>query len=218
MTKDAKIEGYYGGRGQGKSTGVKQRIAKEPRVIVYDPMREYHREKGFKVARSLNDVRKLMIAGQGMKYKIAFQPSTDNHAQAVHELCKFLFFAQQPYQQNKSKRQMVLVVEEMNLCAPSHNLPMNQRGFSKAVLQGRHYGINIIGVTQRPKTIAPIFRDNADVENVYKLSCADSVSYIEKKITDPKYQGAIFKLKPHEFLKIEAFSIKKCKNNLRRSL
>ncbi|MDG1286383.1 MAG: hypothetical protein P8P30_02335 [Rickettsiales bacterium] len=216
MSKDAKIEGYYGGRGQGKSTGVKARIAKESRVIVYDPMKEYHRERGFKAARSLNDVRKLMIAGRGMTYKIAYQPASQNHYQALHELCQYLFFAQQPYHQNKSKRQMVLVVEEMNLSAPSHNLPVNQRGFSQAVLQGRHYGINIIGVTQRPKTIAPIFRDNADVENVYKLSCPDSVAYIEKKIRDPKYKDAIFALKPHEYLIIESFAVKRGKNKLSR--
>lgn len=217
MSKNAKIEGYYGGRGQGKSTGVKERIKREQRVIVFDPMCEYHRE-GMKVARSLRQVHQLMVAGKGRQYRIAYQPASQNYTQAMHELCVFLFKAQKPYFDNKSKRQLVLVAEELNLSAPSHNLPANQRGFSQAVLQGRHYGINIIGVTQRPKTIAPIFRDNADIENVYKLACTDSIKYIESKITDPAYKNKIFALKPHEYLKIEGFSVKKDKNRLSKSL
>lgn len=215
MTKDAFLEGYYGGRGQGKSTGAKNRIRSEKRVIAFDPVKEYHEERGFKIARSLNDVKRLMIEGKGKAYKIAYQYTSSDHEQSLHELCRFLFAAQKPYKDGLSKNKIMLVVDEMNLSAPSHNLPVNQRGFAEAVLQGRHYGISIIGITQRPKTIAPIFRDNTQREIVYRLSCADSIAYIQKKIPNKADKDLILGLKPHEFVEIDGFSIKKGKNRLR---
>jgi len=214
MDKSASLTGVYGGRGQGKSTHVKALIRNEKRVVVFDPMREYGSLPGFTAAASLHQIRDRMIAGKGQAYKIAYQPLTEDFPLALHQLCRFLFQAQKPYFENRSRADIALVVEELNMTAPSHNLPKGQEGFKAAVLQGRHYGLNIIGVTQRPKLVAPYFRDNCEDEVVFKLACPDSIAYVEKKIGNASDRGQIFALKPHEYLHIQGFNVTKGKNQL----
>lgn len=213
MIKDAEIEAFYGMRRHGKSTGAKAIIMKLPRVVVFDVVNEYHRLRGFRKANSLNQVKELMIEGGGDKYKIAYQPTIDDTPLALHQLCSLLFITQMPYFEERSNKEITLVVEELYEGAPSSALPNNQLGFKRAVLKGGHYGINIIGITQRPKTVAPYFRDNASINNIYRLGCPTSINFLESKIAKES-RGIIANLKKHEFLRIDDLGVKKLKNKL----
>jgi DNA helicase HerA-like ATPase len=216
MNKDAEIIGIYGGRGQGKSTYTKALLKKYQRVVVFDPMREYAAISGFNKASNLHEVLTMVKRGKRVRYRIAYTPETTDLPLALHELCKLLFAIQRPYFDGKSKLDCLLVVEELNMTAPSHNLPKGREGFKASVLQGRHYGIEIIGITQRPKLVAPYFRDNAGKEIIFKLACPDSISYVEKKMIDKKYHGKIYSLQPHHYIKIDGFDLSTGKNILKK--
>lgn len=216
MNKNAGIIGIYGGRGQGKSTYTKALLRHYVRVIVFDPMREYAALSGFSQASNLSEVLAMVKKGKRVKYSIAYTPEITDLPLALHELCKLLFAIQRPYFDGKSNLDCAMVVEELNMTAPSHNLPKGQEGFKAAVLQGRHYGIEIIGITQRPKLVAPYFRDNASKEIIFKLACPDSITYVEKKMPDKKWHGQIYTLRPHHYIKIDGFDVSTGKNSLKK--
>lgn len=217
MSKDAKIIGVYGGRGQGKSTYVKAMIGIYPRIIVFDPMAEYVNESGFKPAYHLTDIQHAMIEGQGKQYRIAYVPPQGiDYPRALHELCVFLEMAQQPYANNASTQKICVVVEELNLSAPSSPLPSDCQQFVRMCAQGRHFGVEIIGVTQRPKMVMPNFRSLAAEEVIFKISDYDDISAIDRKLA-PEWKGQIFNLQVHEFLKVQGSTVTKGKNTLSRA-
>lgn len=215
MSKNAKLIGIYGGRGQGKSTWVKDRLKKYPRVIVFDPMDEYGNIQNYKRATSIAEVLKLMIKGKALKYNIAYVPRRGvTYPESLYELISQLFRFQQPYKEGRSSRQLCLVIEEMNLSVPSRQLPASiQDDITSAFAQGRHWGLEIIGVTQRPKMVMPNFRSLAEIEVIFKLTDYDDIATLDRKMP-PAWRGKIYALEKHQFLQLEGSEISMGRNKI----
>lgn len=206
-----------GGRNQGKSTKVKALIAKLPRVIVLDVMREYHKEPGFKIAKTMPELQKLQRSG---KYKIAFQPSLDKVGWPVwnHRLCKYLINFQDRYKvAGKVPPPICLVVEEMSRSAPNEKQTLDNRGFDEMIDQGRHAEISVIGVTQRVAKAKKDFVEQAEECFILRIGARDA-ALMESLHLPPEMKGAIGKLSQHEFIHVAGLDIKTGKNQLKKPL
>ncbi len=198
--KDARCIAIYGRRGSGKSTRTKALIAKAPRVVVFDPMGEYAGERGFVRAGSLAAVRDRMRSGWGRGFKIAYVPTGDFQRMG-HGLARLVWQAQEPYFQGRDARQILMVYEEMNITYPAHKLPSQYYGIGQATLQGRHRGIGVIGVTQRPALISMDFRGNVSETYVFTLGTRDDLRAVAEVYSDASITG-LKALRPHEFIRL----------------
>lgn len=161
-SSDAGRIGVWGRSGSGKSSYAKARMKSARRVVVFDPMGEYGAE-GFRVVdhrrHGLDTVRiKIMEDWRG--FRIAYRPPGGREVEALSALSRLLMATQAPYQSTGRGDRLTLVVEEMNLSFPVSGVPKKWAGFAEICSRGRHYGIEVIGISQRIAEVATRFRGN----------------------------------------------------------
>ncbi|MGD1880016.1 MAG: helicase HerA domain-containing protein [Kiloniellaceae bacterium] len=206
--------GVWGRSGSGKSTYVKGLIAARSRVVVFDPLDEYGKLRGFVTLRSVEALRIEMAKRWRGGFKLAYVPPSMQEAAALDRLSLLCLRAQVPFRDGKDRRQLTLVVEEMNLCFPVNGLPGELRGFGEICSRGRHYGIEVVGVSQRIAEVATRFRGNCTATVVFAQqgprdlrAAADALGF-----ADPvEVRG----LGDHEYLRAENGTIERGKNRLR---
>ncbi len=165
-TSNAGRMGVWGASGSGKSSYVKRHIKARKRLVIFDPLEEYGPELRIRSVThsardSLDQVRQAMIDDwQG--FRVAYVPPSGKEPAALSALCKLLMAAQQPFKDGKSKAGITLVVEEMNMSFPVSGGAQKCPGFADVCSRGRHYGIEVIGVSQRIAEVATRFRSNND--------------------------------------------------------
>lgn len=205
-----------GAKRSGKSTSVKGDDLKgKNRVIVFDTLGEYHDLKGFKQARKLADILKIIKAGWKKGFKIAYFPVAGDRIKQLDDLCKMILQVQMPYFESKDTRQVWLVVEELNESFPNTggNAPRGAQYFPELCSRGGHYGVNIIGISQRPAEVHARFRGNVDVVRSYRLAFAEDIKTVGNML--PKGETPdFFNMETHEFIQIEGKNIKRGKNKL----
>jgi hypothetical protein len=212
MKKDAKNEGYWGGRGAGKSTGVKERVEKEPRLIVFDPIGDYAQERGYNSVKTLKGLYAGIKRNWGKGFRYALTVPRGNDAAAMlNELSEALFIIQKPYYEGKDKRKIVLVVEEMAVSYPEKTLGKNERGFMDLINLGRHYGVSIIGVSQRVAEVKKNFVGNCAEHYFYRMGAAVDYSTV-MQLVGREHQQTLKGLQTHEYLHFEQGKVFKGKN------
>jgi hypothetical protein len=188
----------WGRRGSGKTTLTKKLLGGHRRVIVFDPMAEYA-GAGFRRCDSLEAVLRALKAGWGRGFRIAYVPSGD-FPRMLHGLATLIWHAQSPYQTGADRRELLFVVEEMNLGYPATKLRADYSGMTKITLQGRHRGISIIGISQRPAGVSADFRGMVAETYVLPLSTALDL----RAVTDVygrEHDRALRALRPHAWLR-----------------
>ena len=206
-----------GSSGFGKSTFAKALLKRKKRVIVFDPMDEYHKE-GLKRVTTLKGLRDAVVRSGGKAFKIAYHPSGVGDAglpSALNSLCSVIMQAQSPYKDGASKEIISLFIEEASLAAPNHMQKQGEEAFSYCARMGRHYGIEIIAVTQRFKEVLKSFRGNCHTKVYFRMTEHDDVAEVEKTLPDAKFKGKIGTLPVHECVIIEGLTAKKAKNTLK---
>lgn len=200
MKKDAKKIGVWGGTGSGKSTRVKEIIKGNNRVIVIDPIGDYVHEKGFKCYKTLKGLYQAIKSGwnTGFKAVLVVQRGQDPFAM-LEQLSEGLFKIQQPYFNNQDSKPITLVVEEMSLCYPERTLRANERSFLELVNLGRHYGIEIIGVSQRIAEVKKNFVGNCTEHFFFRLGSAADRNAVTG-IIGTEHKQAITALQTHQYL------------------
>lgn len=181
MKKDARCIAVYGRRGSGKTTLVKGLVKSSNRLVVFDPMGEYARLSAFCRAVSVGGVLAYLKNGWRGGFRIAYDVPGQYLAR-LHALSELLWQAQAPYDAGVDARKLTLVVEEMNLAYPASGLARDQDAFTRLVLQGRHRGIEVVGVTQRPALVSPNFRGNVAETYVFPLEDEIDVAVMLRKI------------------------------------
>ena len=154
--------GVFGRSGSGKSTYTKRLIKARKRVVIFDPLEEYDAKVRVRHVRrdSINDVIRA-IAADYQGFRVSYVPPAGDEAEALSKLCWALLEAQEPFRAgDKRTPGLTLVVEEMNNSFPVHGGAENCRGFAEICSRGRHYGIEVIGVSQRIAEVATRFRNN----------------------------------------------------------
>lgn len=215
MIKDARCLTLYGCRGSGKSTRAKQLISEHARIVAFDPMAEYAEERGFIKCSSLIEVRDALRKNWNKNFKIAYVPNSDMMSR-LHHLSELIWHVQAPYGAGKDSRKILLIVEEANMGYPNQKMPPQFFGIQRLVLQGRHRGVGIMAITQRPALVSADLRGNVDEVYVFQQSQQLDINAI-MGVIGREQESAIRALKPHEYLHWNRGQIVKGKNKLRKA-
>jgi hypothetical protein len=211
--KDAKCTAVYGRRGSGKSTLVKGLIRHCRRLVVFDPMGEYARLPGFRGAATVREIQAGLARAWDRGFRLALVPER-NHEMALHALSDLLWKVQVQYDAGRDDRKITLVVEEMNLGFPNRPTRPGRDAFQRLILQGRHRGIEIIGVTQRPALVSPNFRSNTAESYFFALEDEADINIVMRKIG--RARAAEYRALPnHTYLHVAGGQVIKGRNRLR---
>ena len=199
--------GVFGRSGSGKSTYVKNLIRDERRLVVFDPCDEYRTLKKTTPAgvlgaakRSYRDFRLRVVPTGG-----------GGEAAALSRLCDVLKLIQEPYKQNMAGApELVLVVEEMNLSFPVHGGAEKAPAFAELCSRGRHWGIEIVGVSQRIAEVSTRFRGNLTEAVIFEQREPRDIKAAADALGAPRWR--VEELLPFEYLTEEGREIKKKKN------
>jgi len=164
--------GVWGASGSGKSSYVKKAIKGRKRMVVFDPLGEYSALCNV-TCQTVEQVR-LAMRKNWAGFSIAFLPRSGGEIRDLSRLCKFMMVAQMPYKESGRGQGMTLVVEEMNLSFPVAGVPSRDMGFAEICSRGRHYGIEVYGLSQRIAEVGTRFRGN----------CTESVVLRQKEPRD----------------------------------
>lgn len=155
--------GVWGRSGSGKSAYVKHRIRGRRRVVVFDPLDEYDDIMAVRVHHKKRDdldrVRQAMAA-DWRGFRIAYVPPSGRESAALSALSRLLMRAQAGLKASKGGAPLTLVVEEMNMSFPVAGGAEKSPGFAEICSRGRHYGIEVIGLSQRIAEVSTRFRGN----------------------------------------------------------
>lgn len=212
MIKDARRIGVYGRSGSGKSTRVKAMVRRVPRVVTFDPLDEY-RELGFKRALTERELIGHIKRNWRGRFRVAYVPPSNKEAFALHRVSLILKQIQMPYYRGVSIPKLTLVVEEMNLSFPVTGLPQHLDGFPFLCSRGRHWGIEIIGVSQRVAEVNTRFRGNTDVSYFFAQQDATDIRTICSRLGN-EYREKLIALKTHEYLQADGLAVRPGKNRL----
>ena len=83
----------------------------------------------------------------------------------------------------------------MDLSVPNHATPKGMGGFKRLVLQGRHRGVEVIGVTQHPALVPTWFRINCAERYLFALGVEDHA------VMGTRYRDELARLTPHRFIR-----------------
>lgn len=213
--KDAKIIAIYGKRGSGKSYLAKQMVKNTKHLVVFDPLGEYHKE-GCVPFNPVKDKKRLILyIRDNLKkgFKIAIQPDeTVNYTNIWNDLWDLFKKVQQPYKDEKINRKITFLIEEMSVVIPNKN-GTNILKAVQAFNLGRHWGFNVIGVSQRPPQVHCDFEGQCEEE--YYFSLKSGADY--KRFGDTigrEWLPTLKKLTTHHFLRCVNGKITKMKNNV----
>jgi len=198
MPRDASITFIVGRRGSGKTTQAEHRLRSCGRLIVFAPIRSDFR-RGYTQVKTLRGLLAHLQRNWQRGFRLAYRPpAAADLTVPLDRLARLVLQVQQPYADERETRQVTLAVDEANLGFPHHRDP-TLKAFAFAVLQGRHYGVNIVGITQRPTQVDPILRDNADRWIVFPLGGDRALDSVLAAV-GRRHADAIRRLTNHQFL------------------
>lgn len=173
----ASILAIIGASGSGKSAFLKQQVARlnPPRLLVWDPMREYA-EFGEVVTQLAKLGECVSTAGNKRgKFALVFQCAADEkqRARQFDVFCGLALAA----------GNCMMIVEELKFVTRPGFAPVR---WSQCTLTGRHKGLQIIGVTQRPASIDKDFLGNATVIHVGRLVYPEDRRAVSRAMSVPE--------------------------------
>lgn len=153
--------GIFGASGCGKTTKAGELTSSLNRIIFFDPLREQVGEKGSKAFYSLESIKAALRKDFSRGFRFAFCPEFGSEPELLQELSYFLVSLQGGYSSGQHSAQLTLVVDELDTSFPVGSMQKNRKnGFGFLCCRGRHYGINLIGISQRMHLIDNVFRAN----------------------------------------------------------
>ena len=189
----------YGGTGSGKSTLAKMIIKRLPKVVVMDPMNEY-KGPGWRSAHDVASLSRAMAA-QWAKGPVRVSLNCPGgNEETAGDVAELIWKAQATFP--RDPRELTFVIDEANMFYPNkQNLPA---ALNRVTLQGRHRGINLLVITQRPSRISTDLRGQATQVNAFQLPGPH-----DRKAVEDICEGvgdAVRALSKYQFVRVEGAS------------
>lgn len=193
----------FGRRGAGKTTLARRMVASARRLVVWDPLGEWGRDPRTRAVGSLAELRDAMRRGWRAGFRLAWAPPGQDLPAELDALARFLWAAQAPF---PSCPGLALVVDECNLGLPVHKLRAGLWGMSRAVLQGRHRGLAVLAIAQRPALVSMDLRGQAHRTLCFALPAGPDLAALR-----PIFGGGVgglATLPPYTFLEVDSTGIR----------
>lgn len=197
MTGSAQRIGVYGASGSGKSTKARELIVGVTRLVRFDPFAEGARgavqtdARGFRAALAKN-----WNAG----FNINVVPSYGHEMADLHAISTAIRDAQV---QTGARAPITFLAEEINTAFPVTALPAQYPGFGELCSRGRHFNVNIIGVSQRIAEVNTRWRGNTSCFYVFRQGDARDVQAATAMLP-PGWRNAVTQLQNFEYLFVNA--------------
>ncbi len=214
---DAKANFIVGSRGSGKSTLARQMAKTFKCAVAIDPAGDWAKSPGWIKADTLKEVRAMMAGRYKRGFRICYTPPVGRERDALSQISKWAMEFQRPFHEERSTRKFCLVVDEMaEAYSNADQQRSDQSHFRRVILQGRHYGIEVIGITQRPQDVATRYRSQAAVVYAFRVGEVAARKPIAELIGG-REAGALVGLARGEYLEIEAGNVTKRRTRKPRS-
>lgn len=123
-------------------------------------------------------------------FRFCLVPTFGQEQEELRELSAFLVALQRGYAAHGA--QITLAVDELDLSFPSGITQRDPRNwFAYLCRRGRHFGINLIGISQRPTQVDVCFRSNCSA--IYWFRHAEAIDIDLAKKTLGAEKAKIFK-------------------------
>lgn len=190
--------GVFGRSGCGKTTLVRELLRGRDRVVIFDPLDEYTGHR----CRTVREVLAALRQRWGeRRWVVRYVPPAGAEPRALHLLSLVLARAQAPYRAGQDRRVLTLAVDELNLSYPVHALPADCQGIAELCSRGRHYGIELIGVSQRVAEVNARFRGNltegwygAQPDHTSRRAVLDAIG--------PEHRQVLAALPPYRWIQV----------------
>jgi hypothetical protein len=157
-----------GSRGSGKSGWTRQQCEAAERLLVWDSVHEWSRDRLVRPVRTLTHLHELVVADVASPGEFRVGYTGPVNAKTFHTFCKLAFVWMKVSGPFASKHPGgVVVIEELADVTTPAKAP---EGWGEIVRKGRHYGGCIYGLTQRPAESDKTIAGNADVIHTGRLS------------------------------------------------
>ena len=144
----ADVRVILGKRGSGKSWALRDMIASEPRVLLYDTLKEPTYDK-LKRVEKFPELCKLLIANPAV-FRVAYSwDGVAEHEVDFDRVCNAVYAC----------RGLTFAVDEVDLFTSPTFIP---RPLDKVISLGRHRGISLWVASRRPKEIHSLIRSQAN--------------------------------------------------------
>lgn len=180
--KDASLTLIVGRRGSGKTHLSRAVISQFSRVVAFDPLAEYRGKRGWVCCDDRPSVLKAIRRKWRTGFQVSYVPPAGGEIEALHFLSVMLWEIQAAYLVGRSREKICLLIEEANLSLPVTALPRDRSGALRLINQGRHAGIEMVAVTQRPALVSAHYRGNAERSYLFPLASANDVTAIGQMI------------------------------------
>jgi len=172
----------FGMSGSGKSHKARAMLKDHRRVLVIDPSRDWERQGfGEPLRGDGNTISAALAKGIARKaFCFTYCPPHGRDVQAMAEIARALMHYQLPYMESTGKRgaDCVMVMDEAAALYPNAAAMRPGNPVSALILQGRHYGIGLLAISQRPADVALQLRSQAQVTHAFKLVDESSVKAV----------------------------------------
>ncbi len=197
--------GIWGRSQSGKSTRAKILLRSERRVVVFDLLGEYGRERGFVRATTRPAVLKAIKQGWRSGFRVAYKPPRNADLPLeLHKLSVMLQHVQAPVEEHFERTgemgpTLTFVVEEMADSFPNQKMRAGERAFEELCRRGRHAGIRLIGISQRMADVSTVFRGNTLQDFVFPLRSTVDID-TALALIGREHRGTVSALQTHEFI------------------
>jgi len=134
-------------------------------VVVLSPTLDWRDDTGWPTVYGLRDVAGYLQDRRPGRHLIMVPGDYRAEAETVARWC---MEAQKPFLEGRSTSRLLLVLEEASEALPSSRPP--GRWLKALIARGRHYGVDMIAISQRPSQVHPDMRSNSGLRVYYKVN------------------------------------------------
>lgn len=200
MTQAKRI-GIYGASGSGKTTKALQLIKSLSRVVVFDPVDEWG-DHGY-TRTNLANIRQDLAKRWRTGFRLAVVPAYGAEPKLLHRLSETVRDAQV---ETNAAAPICFVVDELNTGFPVTSLPADMLGFGELCSRGRHWAVNVVGITQRIAEVNTRWRGNTSCSFIFRQASTPDVKAAEA-LLPPGHRGKVSQLQNFHYLYVEQGSV-----------
>ena len=164
-----------------------------------DDARILEKKLGFKICVGLENLNQELVRSWKSGFKLVLIPLMNKEELTLSMLSRQLMQMQAHYSLDHNAK-ITLVVDELDLSFPSgisQRMPGN--GFKNLCCRGRHFGVNVVGISQRAHMVDISFRANCNAFYLYRTAEPADID-TGVKILGKEYRATLSKLNNFEYI------------------